>query len=80
MTTRQLVPRTKEHFDPKKQSAIQNHVATCSGCADTGNCVDLFKVQKLCRNRHKTEVAEAMTINTAHVKKPKWVWQKEVPL
>ena len=50
ITTRQLVARIKEHFDTKKQLGMQNHVATCSRCADTGNCIDLFKVLMFCRN------------------------------
>ena len=62
MTTRQLVARVEEHFNPRKRSAVQDHVARCADCANTKNCLDRFKIIQFCRNRYETEIAEAMMI------------------
>ena len=62
MSTRQLVARVAEHFDPKKQSAVQTHVAECNECANSSNCLDRFEVIQFCRNKWETEIAEAMLI------------------
>ena len=61
MTSRQLVVRVGEHFDPAKYSAVQDHVATCSGCSN-GNPLDRFEVLRACRNSIETACTEAFFI------------------
>ena len=61
MTSRQLVIRIGEHFDPSKYSAVQDHVATCRGCGD-GNPLDRFEVLRPCRNSTETACTEAILI------------------
>ena len=62
MTTRQACKRFKEHFDPKKTSAIQEHVANCKPCCGSKNYFDLFKILTQCNSEKETEVTEAMLI------------------
>ena len=62
MTTRPLVIRAGEHFDPRKLSAVQSHVATCNGCANAGNFLDNFRVLRKCNSDAETEVCEALLI------------------
>ena len=62
MCSRQLVARVSEHFDPKRNSAVQDHVAHCKECSNSSNCLDRFEVLQFCRNKYDTEVAEAMLI------------------
>ena len=61
MTTRQLAVRISEHFDPKKQSAVQDHVAMCRGCSNS-NALDRFVILRTCQNSTETECSEAILI------------------
>ena len=61
MTSRQLVVRVSEHFDPTKHSAVQDHVATCHHCCD-GNPLDRFEVLRGCRTSIETACTEAFYI------------------
>ena len=61
MTTRQLVIRIGEHFNPAKNSAVQDHVAVCQSCVNS-NALDRFKVLRSCRSTIETECTEAILI------------------
>jgi hypothetical protein len=61
MTTRQLVVRIGEHFDPSKNSAVQEHVAMCPTCSDQ-KALDRFSILRTCRNTIETECTEAIMI------------------
>ena len=63
MTSRQLVVRIGEHFDPTKYSAVQDHVATCHRCGNE-NPLDRFEVLRACRNSIETACTEAFYIKT----------------
>ena len=61
MTTRQLVVRVSEHFDPTRNSAVQEHVAMCHACSNQ-NALDRFSILRTCRNTTETECTEAILI------------------
>ena len=62
MTTRQLVERVVEHFDPKRQSAVQDHVANCTNCSDSREPLSMFSILQQCRSNRDTAITEAMLI------------------
>ena len=62
MTTRQACLRMRDHFNPAKNSAIQNHVAQCNKCNSTKCYFNLFKIIKYCSGGKETEISEAFLI------------------
>ena len=62
MTTRQLVERVVEHFDPKRQSAVQDHVANCKNCSDSREPLSMFSILQQCRSNRDTAITEAILI------------------
>ena len=58
-TKRHLIVRAKEHLT--KESAIQQHLVTCSVCTQTCN-VDCFSVIDKCNSNYECLVKEALLI------------------
>ena len=61
-TSRHLWKRLQEHFDPKKESAIQAHLSVCNKCCNENNLCNLVTVRKYCFTQREAEIAESMFI------------------
>ena len=61
-TTRHLWKRLQEHMDPKKESAIQSHLADCPKCCEVPDLSHLVKVRKRCTTPREAEIAESILI------------------
>ena len=61
-TRRQFFKRVEEHTTTDKQSAVFEHLYSCTDCQKVGNIVDCFKVIKSC-NRYNIFTVEAMMID-----------------
>ena len=66
-TARHLTERAREHLDfSDKNSAVADHVSSCSGCKNANLTVNDFQVIKKCRNKFQTKIFEALYIQKLH--------------
>ena len=59
-TKRNLLERVKDHL--RGNTAVSDHVSTCSGCSTNGVSINNFEILKRCRSEYDTKVYEAMLI------------------
>ena len=61
-TGRHLWRRLQEHLDPRKESAIQTHLAGCNMCCDFKDLSQCVTVRKNCFSAKEAEIAESILI------------------
>ena len=62
-TSRQLWVRIKEHFNPRYDSAVQSHIASCKGCQNNSDLVPQFSLLKVCHEKNQATIMESMLIS-----------------
>ena len=61
-TIRNLRERAKEHLNPKKGTAVGNHIMVCEKCQQEGASINDFTILRRCRNRIESAIQEALLI------------------
>ena len=62
MTTRHLGTRIQEHFQPKRKSAIRDHIDDCQFCYQAKINIDNFKEIRTCNTKYNSKIQEALFI------------------